>query len=480
MELEIPEAFSDLVFTKKRYKVYHGGRGGAKSESFARALLAQAMSERMGVLCAREIQKSIKDSVHRLLKEIITSTPEFNDFFKAFDTEIKGRNGSFFIFYGLKHNIVEIKSLKGIKRCWVEEAQAVSDKSWETLIPTIREEDSEIWISFNEKNATDPTYLRFVLDKDDDMIVRKVSYRDNPYFPQVLENERLKLKRKDPEAYEHVWEGGFDTRHSGKVYAKYIKPDQLSELCVYDPGLPVYTAWDLGYDDATSIIWYQLAPGEIRIVDTYECNFQDPLHYCEQLYGCKIIVDERDARTGKIKQWHFGERIDEDRAGYIYIGGRHYAPHDAANKLMAAGGRSIVEQCMELGILLESIPAATHQNCEAALRGCLDRVWFNKAKAKDCVHALMSYHYDYDEDLNIFSKEPVHDWSSHYADACELMARMWQDTGKSTVDIARAEHDARFHRLRAQNKLDNPNPYAIQKSTRDKRYAGRRPGGRVR
>lgn len=478
MQIEIPEAFGEL-FTPKRYKVFHGGRGGAKSESFARALLAQAMSERMGVLCAREIQKSIKDSVHRLLKEIILGTPELNSFFKATETEIKGRNGSFFIFMGLKHNIQEIKSLKGIKRCWVEEAQAVSHNSWETLIPTIREEDSEIWISFNEKNATDPTWMRFVLDKDEDMLVRKVSYRDNPYFPAVLEKERLKLKRKDPEAYEHVWEGGFDTRHSGKVYAKFIKADQFVDECVYDLSLPIYTAWDLGYDDATSIVWFQLAPGEIRVVDYYECNFQDPLHYCEQLYGCKLKVLERENRTGRILRWEFGERLDEDRSGYVYTGARHYAPHDAANKLMAAGGRSIVEQCAELGIVLETIPATTHQNCEAALRGCLDRVWFNKTKCKDAVHALMSYHYEYDEDLNIFSKEPIHDWSSHCADAMELMARMWQDTGKSVDDMARVEYHEKFRSLRSQAGLDDRDPYRIRKK-QDKRYAGRRPGGRLR
>lgn len=472
MHLEIPEAFEDL-FIPKRYKIYHGGRGGAKSETIARALLAQGMSERMGVLCAREIQKTIKDSVHRLLKDIIVSTPEFDAFYKVTDTEIKGNNLTFFIFLGLKHNTTEIKSLKGIKRCWVEEAQAVSDNSWETLIPTIREDDSEIWISFNPKNPTDPTWQRFVLEKDDRMLVREVSWRDNPYFPQVLEDERIALQKTDPEAYAHVWEGKFDTRYSGSVYAKFVKQTQISDKVVYDPALPVFTSWDLGFDDATTIIWYQLARNEIRIIDCYESNFEDPLHYCEQVYGCKIIVDERDPRTGAVIKWHFGERLDEDRAGYVYNGARHYVPHDAGNKLFAAGGRSFREQAAEFGIELCVIAAASQQDSEAALRKTLQHVWFNQDATKDLVQALMHYHYEYDEDLKVYGKLPVHDWSSHFADGAELMARTWLDRGQTMDDVRRAEHHALFHRLRRENKLDNADPYAIRKKA-DKRYQGRK------
>lgn len=458
MQIEIPEAFSEL-FTPKRYKIYHGGRGGAKSESIARALLVQAMSERMGVLCAREIQKSIKDSVHRLLREIITSTPEFDAFFKATDTEIKGKNGSFFIFLGLKHNVTEIKSLKSIKRCWVEEAQAVSDKSWEVLIPTIREEGSEIWISFNPKNATDPTWQRFVLERDDDMLIKQVGYQDNPYFPGVLEKERLKLFKNDPEAYKHVWLGEFDTRYSGSVYAKFVKPEQIKPIA-YDPQRPIYTAWDLGFDDATAIVFYQIARNEIQVIDYYESNFEDIQHYCEVLYGCKIIVKERSPETGRVTRWEFGERIDEERAGYVYNGGVHYVPHDAAHKLQAAAGRSIVEQALEFGVVLHVVAATGQQNSEAALRKTLPRCWFDKDKTKDLVHALMSYHYEYDEDRKVYSKVPVHDWSSHSADACEIMARMWQDSGRSMTDIVRDEHDNRVMALRRKHNLDNSgDPY---------------------
>lgn len=378
----------------------------------------------IGVLCARELQVSIKDSVHQLLSDIIKENPVWSRFYDPKAQEIVGKNGTRFSFKGLKHNISEIKSYEGVDYCWVEEAQAVSDKSWETLIPTIRKPNSEIWISFNPKNPTDPTWQRFVSGKDDRMLVREVSWLDNPFFPQVLEDERLALQKNDPEAYEHVWLGKFDTRYSGSVYAKYIRQEQIKDIA-YDAQRPIYTAWDLGYDDATSIVFYQLARNEIQVIDYYESNFEDIQHYCEVLYGAKIIIDTRSPETGKVLKWHFGERMDEQRAGYNYMGGTHYVPHDAAYKLQAAQGRSIVEQAAEFGIALHVIQATNQQNSEAALRKTLPMCWFNRETTKDLVHALMSYHYEYDEDKRIYKQKPIHDWSSHgcFVGTTEVLTR---------------------------------------------------------
>lgn len=462
MQLELPEVFGDL-FIPSRYKVFWGGRGAAKSESFGRALLAQGMAKKEGFLCARELQVSMADSVHALLEHTIGLYPEFTAFYKVGKKEITGINGTFFIFKGLKHNISEIKSTHGITKCWVEEAQVVSDKSWETLIPTIREEDSEIWVSFNTKNPTDPTFKRFVLKKRDNAIVKKVSYRDNPYFPKVLDDERLELLKDDPEAYDHVWEGEFDTRYSGAVYAKYVNQNQIKKTIAYDPARPIFTAWDLGYDDATSIVFYQMARNEIHVIDYYEANFEDIKHYCEVLYGAEIVVDHISPETGKVIKWHFGERLNDDRAGYNYLGGKHYVPHDAAHKLQAAAGRSIVEQAAEYGITLHVIQATNQQASEQALRKTLPKCWFREDATTDLIHALMNYHYDYDEERKIYGKLPVHDWSSHAADSLELMARMWQDGGKSMLDIKRADNTARVMSLRRKHGLNKgqTDPYRI-------------------
>lgn len=460
LKLDIPRAFAELL-KPKRYKVFYGGRGAAKSRTFGIILLAIGVTKPIGVLCARELQVSIKDSVHSLLAEIINSDPLFSAFYEIKEKEIIGKNSTRFSFKGLRHNINEIKSYQGVDVCWVEEAQAVSDKSWETLIPTVRKENSEIWISYNPKNPTDPTHRRFVLNADDDMLVKKVSWRDNPFFPSVLEKERLKLLKEDAEAYEHVWEGEFDTRFSGSVYAKYVNQNQVMQVD-YDKTLPIYTAWDLGYDDATAIIWFQVAKGEIHVIDYYESNFEDAHHYCEQLYGKKIVVDERDMRSGRIIRWHLGEMIDEYRASYDYTGCKHYVPHDAANKLLQAGGRSFVEQCKEFGITTHVIPAASQQDSEAALRKALNICWFDSANTQDLVQALLNYHYEFDEDKKVYSKLPLHDWSSHACDAAEIMARAWKNSGLDMGQIKVRKQEAEFYAKRRKHKLDYIDPYRIK------------------
>lgn len=461
MQLQIPEAF-DFLFTPFRYKITYGGRGAGKSESYARALLIKGMSQKEGILCARELQVSMADSVHALLEHTINESEIFSNFYKVGQKEITGKNGTFFIFKGLKHNISEIKSTHGITICWVEEAQVVSDKSWEVLIPTIREEGSEIWVSFNTKNPTDPTYQRFVMRQRDNAIIKEVSYSDNPFFPKVLDDERKDLLRTDPEAYEHVWGGKFDTRYSGAVYAKSINQKQITSVG-YDPQRPIYTSWDLGFDDATAIVFYQLARNEIQVIDYYESNFEDIQHYCEVLYGAQIIIDMRSPENGSVIKWHFGERIDEIRSGYNYTGAKHYVPHDAAYKLQAASGRSIVEQAAEFGVQLHVVQATNQQNSEQALRKTLPLCWFNSDTTKDLVHALMSYHYEFDEERKIYGKTPVHDWSSHCADACELMARMWRDGRQSVAAITQKESDARWKANRRKYGMSESDPYRTNK-----------------
>ena len=221
MQITVPEAF-DFLFQPKRYKVTYGGRGSGKSESYARALLVLGIQNKELILCTRELQVSIQDSVHRLLASTIANE-NLSDQYEVLQSVIRHRtNGTEFLFKGLKHNITEIKGFQGVTKVWVEEGENVSNRSWEILIPTIRAENSEIWVSFNTRNLSDPTYQRFVANPQEDSIVKRVSYKDNPFFPDVLRKEMEKLKKADPEAYMHIWEGEFDTRRSGAVFAKQI------------------------------------------------------------------------------------------------------------------------------------------------------------------------------------------------------------------------------------------------------------------
>lgn len=204
--VSLPVAFAGL-FEPRRYKVFYGGRGGAKSWTFADALVTIALERRVRILCGRELQVSIADSVHRLLIDRINARG-LDPFFQWTNTGVTSVTGSEFIFKGLRHNISEIKSLEGIDICWVEEAQKVSKASWELLIPTIRKEGSEIWLSFNPGTPYDETWQRFVVTPPHDALVRKVTYRDNPWFSATLEAERAYAEETlPPEDYRHIWEG---------------------------------------------------------------------------------------------------------------------------------------------------------------------------------------------------------------------------------------------------------------------------------
>jgi phage terminase large subunit len=402
VNIAIPEAYSGL-FDSWRFKVYYGGRGGGKSWAVVDALLLMGMQRSIRVLCARELQNSIADSVHRLLSDRI-SEHNLDGFYKITQKSIEGINGTTFLFKGLKHNYREIKSTEGIDICWVEEAENVSSRSWEVLIPTIRKENSEIWVTFNTKNVTDATYKRFIINKPENCLVRKVSWRDNPFFPEVLNQERLYMQARDPEAYAHIWEGEPDTRFNGAVYAvqmdKLHTAGHLSPKVVHDPDYPVYSLWDLGYGDTCVVWFYQVGPGEILLIDYYENNAEGVGHYCDMLKG-KIAGYER------FEKFNYGG---------------HFVPQDAGKKLMEANGRSVVEQAWkDHGVRMTIVAETTHANRNAALRALLPKLWFNSETCAPGIDAMMAYHYEYNEDMQRFNKDPVHDWSSHACCALELL-----------------------------------------------------------
>lgn len=391
-EIQIPEAFAFLI-QPKRYKVMYGGRGSGKSHSVARALLVMGMDKPMRIVCAREVQKSIKDSVHALLADLIKQHG-LDYFYEVQESIIRGKNGTEFKFIGLKHNTRDIKSLEGTDICWVEEAENVSNNSWEILIPTIRKEGSEIWVSFNVKNTTDPTYQRFVVAHDDDIIAKKVSWRDNPFFPAILDKERRRLQAADGEAYLHVWEGMPDTRRNGAVYAKQIakaREEGRITLVPYDPSYEVFTAWDLGFGDSTAIWWLQFVGRELRWLEYYENSGEQLDHYV------KIIKDKP----------------------YNYS--KHYLPHDAAAGNIR--GQAVDTQLKDMG-LINIVLKRTEKSAQIELlRQTMAYSVFDVKKCGDGLHALEAYHYEFDDMRGVFKKEPLHDWSSHCADAAAYAAQ---------------------------------------------------------
>jgi len=199
-----------------RYRVAYGGRAGAKSWEFARQLVVKCAQEKLRVLCTREFQKSIKDSVHRVLRDQVSKLG-YDGNYEVGEAYLRSLIGSEFIYKGLRYNSDEIKSTEGIDIAWVEEAHTTSADSWEILIPTIRKPGSEIWVSFNPDQEGDPTYQRFVVNPPDNAIVVKVGYEDNPWVSDETISEMEYLKRVDYEAYLHVWEGNVRTQTDAQV-----------------------------------------------------------------------------------------------------------------------------------------------------------------------------------------------------------------------------------------------------------------------
>ncbi len=392
--IEIPRSFSDLS-KPKRFKIYYGGRGGAKSHNMARSLLIQAMEKPLRILCARELQNSIGDSVHRLLADLINEY-KLDDFYEVQKAAIKGKNGSEFIFKGLKYNSTEIKSTEGIDIAWIEEAEKVSDMSWEMLIPTVRKPNSEIWVSFNTKNITDPTYQRFVVNADKDMLVKKVSWQDNPFFPEVLDIERRRLKDNDFEAYKHIWEGEPDTRRNGAVYAALIDKIRSTGRFMsipYKPGIPVTAAWDLGKRHATCIWFAQVIGRETRIIDYHEAH------------GNEADI-EKLAAVVKSKE-------------YLYD--THWLPHDGKHERLGMKG-SISDQLKQAGIINKILPSISVEAGISKAKALLKECYIDQESTKNGIHAMQHYHYEFDEGRQCFKNSPYDDWSADASDAFRYLA----------------------------------------------------------
>lgn len=392
LSLEIPEKLECLL-EDYRYKIVYGGRGSSKSWTVARVLLAIGRRKKIRVLCAREFQNSISDSVHALLADQIKSLG-LEGFYTVQNTSIFGTNGTEFLFAGLKHNITKIKSFEGVDICWVEEAQTTSKSSWDVLIPTIRKEGSEIWVTFNPELDTDETYKRFVVTPPSNAKVVKVNYSDNPWFPQVLRDEMEDLKSRDIDAYLHVWEGNTRQVLDGAVYANELRKAQEEERIkdiLLDKSIPVSTFWDLGWADMTSIWFVQTLPGgEVRVVDFYQ-DSQKTLDFYANLLQTK---------------------------GYAYRD--HWLPHDAEHKNMT--GRSTREILEGMGLPIRITPKLSIADGINAARMLMNRCYFDQNRCAEGLQALRHYRYAVDPDTKMFSEKPLHDQFSHAADAFRYVA----------------------------------------------------------
>jgi phage terminase large subunit len=268
--LEVPAHYAGL-WRKHRYKTMYGGRGGGKSWETARYLVVQAYSQQLRIGCFREYQNSIKDSVHKLLKDTIERLG-LAPWFYITDNSIRGLlSGSEFIFKGLHHNANEIKSLEGLDKAWIEEAQLVTKESWQMLIPTIRKDGSEIITTFNPNEEEDDTYQRLVVNTPPDSWCAHVNWDSNPHFPQALELERVYCLTNDPDNYDHIWGGMPKKMGDAVIYkGKFVMEDFEAP---WDARFFFGVDWGFANDPLAGLRCYKTgsAPAEELWID-YECG----------------------------------------------------------------------------------------------------------------------------------------------------------------------------------------------------------------
>lgn len=395
VEIDIPQPFQELFEPTKKWRhyLYHGGRSSGKSTTVAIFLVTLATSKPMRILCCREIQRSIKESVHRLLSDCIEKyqLPGWT----ITDETLKNSNGSEFIFKGLHGNEQNVKSTEGVDICWVEEAQSVSMNSIDVLIPTIRKEGSFLIWTMNRLSAQDPVWVRIAEKPDDRTYIKQVNSTaiEKLLSPEIIA-EREKMRVDNPELYAHVWLGEPLTVTTGSIYGKQLaqaREDGRIGKVPYDGSAPVYAALDLGVGDSTAICFFQNVGQEIHFIDYYESSGEDLAHYINVLAN---------------KPWDYRQ---------IFL------PHDAKARELQTG-KTREEFFREHGynnvtILRPSSHTFGQDDINMTARPKFSRCWFDEKNCARLLECLAAYHYEYDDKNKLLKDRPHHDWSSHAADA---------------------------------------------------------------
>jgi phage terminase large subunit len=397
-DTSMTEDFLPLLDGKYRFVSMRGGRGSGKSVTVAKILLLLAYHKPLKVLCFREVQNSIKDSVYTSLQDLISELG-LTQFYTSTLNEIRGNNGSVFIFKGLSDQTVDsIKSFSGIDICWGEEAAGLTEKSLKTLIPTIRNEGSRFYFTWNPSLDTDAVYQRYVLDTREDVKDVEVNWDGNPWFPQVLEVERrADLKRLQEDEYKNIWEGRILPAQVGAVYfkeiAKAFEEKRITRIFV-DPKLAVHAIWDLGWADQTAIILVQRSHTALYVVGYIESNQKTLAEYNLEL---------RDwGQRNKVTNW-----------------GTMWLPHDGAHRDFKTG-QSAQEIMEAFGWKVQITPNMAIDMGIRSARQMFSNVVFDEANCTKLIECLKRYHYKERPDGSF--GDPVHDMYSHGADAFRYVA----------------------------------------------------------
>jgi phage terminase large subunit len=407
VQIKLPPKLVPVFAGQADVRGAYGGRGSAKTRTFAKMSAVKAyMWSKAGregiVLCARQFMNSLDDSSLEEVKAAIRSEPWLEAHFDIGEKYIRTVDGRVaYKFAGLDRNIDSIKSKARILLCWVDEAEPVTEEAWTKLIPTIREEDSELWVTWNPELKTSSTHKRFREKPPRGSKVVEINYTDNPWFPRVLDKKRLDDLENRPEQYSHIWEGDFLSVVEGAYFAKHLvdakNGGRIGRVSA-DPLMTYRLFVDIGGTGAKAdafTIWVaQFIGREIRVLDYYEAVGQPMASHVA---------------------WMKGKGYTPDRASI-------WLPHDGAtqDKVFAVSYESALS---DVGYDVTVVPnqgkGAAGARIEAARR-LFPAMWFNEETTEAGRSALGWYHEKRDETRNI-GLGPNHDWASHGADAFGLM-----------------------------------------------------------
>lgn len=418
-QLQIPEKLIPVFFRSgkwnpSRYKGAFGGRGSGKTRTFAKMTAVRAVqlsqSGQSGViLCGRELQNSLDDSSFAEVKFAILEDDYLSQFFDVGERYIRTKCGRIsYVFQGLRHNIDSIKSKSRILICWVDEAEPVTDECWRKVVPTIREQGSEIWVTWNPERKGSATDERFRQDPPENSSIVEINWQDNPWFKETaLNEEREEDKEKRPDTYEHVWEGGYLEVKPGSYFTKNIQQAKDEDRWLVDvPENPLHVVklfTDIGGTGAKSdnfVFWaVQFVGMKILVVNHYEVQGQEMSHHVE---------------------WMRENNYTPGRAEVVL-------PHDGDTneKTIRASYASKFE---DLGYKVTVIPnqgkGAAKQRVEN-MRDRFNQMWFDKKCEGGC-SALAYYSKKIDEKRGI-DLGPDHNWASHSADAIGMCATVYEE-----------------------------------------------------
>jgi phage terminase large subunit len=410
--VELPPKLVPVFAGEAMYRGAYGGRGSAKTRSFAKMAavwgMKFALANEPGVIvCGREFMNSLDESSLAEVKAAIASEPWLASFYEVGEKFIRTKDGRIdFAFIGLRHNLDSIKSKSRIRLLWVDEAEPVTEAAWSKAIPTVREDGSEIWVTWNPERKKSATHKRFRENPPKGAKIVEINWRDNPWFPSTLVKTRLEDKEKRPDQYDHVWEGGFATVIEGAYYAKSLsdaKTEGRIGRVAKDPLMQIRAFWDIGGTglraDACSIWVAQFIGKEIRVLDYYEAQGQPLSAHVQWLrdrgWNKALCVLPHDGATNDRVydvSYQSALRAAEFETEVVPNQGK------GAAKLRIEAGRRIFPSC-----------------------------WFNDETTKDGRDALGWYHEKRSSDDREIGLGPEHDWSSHGADAFGLMAVAYEE-----------------------------------------------------